>query len=300
MEWRWEANQVVNIGKYFNSAKPTWNGEDHSQVFVWKEQGIGDEIMFSSTLKELNKISTKVIVECDKRLIPLYKRSFPKEMRFIENRNDLPDTKYDHQIAIGSLLKHFRQSRHDFEQSSAGWLKADRRKSTDYRKRLQPQKNEKIIGISWFTKSGMPNADKRNLSLELLSDYLQCVPAKYVNLQYAVTAEELSESRSKYGLALHHIEGLDLFNDLDGLAALISACDVVISVDNATVHLAGALGIDTKVLLPLTGDDRWGLSSVDSYWYDSITLYRQETRTNWNEPLQRMINDLKDEHFLKS
>jgi len=300
LEWRWKTKQSINIRTHYNSVKPTWNGEFNSQVFVWKEQGIGDEIMFSSTLKELNGINAKVIVECDKRLIPLYKRSLPKEIRLIENRNDLPDTGYDSQIAIGSLLKHFRQNRNDFKKSSSGWLKADRKKSAAFRKRLQAQKNEKIIGLSWFTKSKLQNADRRNVSLRLLSDYLKYVPAKYVNLQYGVTAAELSESSSKYGLNLHHIEGLDLFNDLDGLAALISACDVVISVDNATVHLAGALGIDARVLLPPVADERWGLGSVDSYWYDSVRLYRQETNADWNDPLQRMITDIKEKHLFNS
>ena len=102
---------------------------------------------------------------------------------------------------------------------------------------------------------------------------------------------------SKQGLKLNHIEELDLFNDLDGLAALISACDIVISIDNATVHLAGALGIDTRVLLPLTADERWGLNSVDSYWYDSVTLYRQKTLADWTDPLQSLMIDLKKIHF---
>ena len=72
------------------------------------EQGIGDEIMLSSTLKELNSGNTKVIVECDKRLIPLYRRSFPKNMRFIGDRHDLNENEFSSQIAIGSLLNHFR------------------------------------------------------------------------------------------------------------------------------------------------------------------------------------------------
>ena len=133
--------------------------------------------------------------------------------------------------------------------------------------------------------------------MKLLSNYLQSVPATYVNLQYGVTADELLANSLKYGLNLNCIEGLDLFDDLDGLAALISACDTVISVDNVTVHLAGALGIDSRVLLPLTAEERWGLSSVDSYWYDSVTLYRQKTLADWDDPLQRLMIDLKNLYY---
>ena len=120
------------------------------------------------------------------------------------------------------------------------------------------------------------------------------MPAKYVNLQYGVTADEISPISSKHGLNLNYIEELDLFNDLDGLAALISACDIVISTDNASVHMAGALGIDTRILLPLTADERWGLSSSNSYWYDSVTLYRQEILGDWSKPLECLMTDLKN------
>ena len=115
-----------------------------------------------------------------------------------------------------------------------------------------------------------------------------------MNLQYGETAGELSQISSKYGISVEQIDELDLFNDIDGLAALISACDIVISIDNATVHLAGALGIDTRVLLPLTADERWGLNSTNSYWYDSVTLYRQEGLGDWHKPLERLTIDLKN------
>ena len=297
MEWRWNRKNSFNIGAQLISGKPQWNGEHNTQVFVWKEQGIGDEIMFGSTLKELSSISSQIIVECDKRLMPLYKRSFSKKIKFVKDRNNLMENEYRTQIAIGALLKHFRHNLDDFENASAGWLKAESRKSAAFRKRLQKQKNDKIIGISWFTKSRKATSHRRNVPMKLLANCLQQVPAQYVNLQYGVAVEEFVPFSSKQGLKLNHIEELDLFNDLDGLAALISACDIVISIDNATVHLAGALGIDTRVLLPLTADERWGLNSVDSYWYDSVTLYRQKTLADWTDPLQSLMIDLKKIHF---
>ena len=128
----------------------------------------------------------------------------------------------------------------------------------------------------------------------MLTNYLQQTPGTYVNLQYGETAEELSQINSKYGLHVEQIDEVDLFNDLDSLAALISACDIVVSIDNATVHLAGALGVDTRVLLPLTADERWGLNSSKSYWYDSVTLYRQEAFGDWVKPLERLTSDVKN------
>ena len=71
---------------------------------------------------------------------------------------------------------------------------------------------------------------------------------------------------------------VDLFNDIDGLAALICACDAVVSVDNTTVHLGGALGAPVSVLLPFHPDWRWQLNRSDSPWYPSLTLLRQQRR----------------------
>ena len=296
MEWRWNIKKQYFSGIELNSDKPKWKGEDKKKVFVWKEQGIGDEIMFSSALKELNNMSAKMIIECDKRLIPLYKRSFPKEVKIVDDRNNVMGHEYETQISIGSLLKHFRRNINDFEKASAGWLKADSKKSAAFRKRLQENGNDKIIGISWFTKAKKPKSHRRNVPIKLLANCLQKMPAKYVNLQYGVKADEISSISSKHGLNLNYIEELDLFNDLDGLAALISACDIVISTDNASVHMAGALGIDTRILLPLTAEERWGLSSSNSYWYDSVTLYRQEILGDWSKPLECLMTDLKNLH----
>ena len=72
------------------------------------------------------------------------------------------------------------------------------------------------------------------------------------------------------------VSKIDKFYDLDGLAALISACDHIVSIDNVTVHLAGALGQATRVLLPFACDWRWMVDRSDSPWYPEMTLYRQK------------------------
>ena len=291
MEWRWQKKQG-SIGVNLKSDKPTWNGSDKKKVFVWKEQGIGDEIMFASTLFDAKRKSKKLIVECDKRLLPIYRRSFPKSIKFEDDRKVITESDYDAQIAIGSLPLGFRRELKDFADISTGWLKADLRKVRGLRKKLEAKPNDKIIGITWFTNASDPRSKRRNIPVDLFAKSLAQISAKYVNLQYGETADDLSEMRSKFDLEVAQIDDVDLFNDLDGLAALISACDMVISIDNATVHLAGALGVDTRVLLPFAPDDRWGIKQSDSYWYDSLTLYRQETRGDWQKPLTKLKQDV--------
>ena len=248
---------------------------------------------FLATLSELNKMSNKLIVECDERLIPLYERSFSKSIKFVDNRNQIRECDYDNQIAIGSLPKYFRHKLNDFIKSAPGWLKADPNLTNLFKKKLAKKESEILIGISWFTASSNRHSTLRNLPIDLFVNYLGHIPAKYVNLQYGDTTEELSRMKTKLGMEITEIENLDLFNNIEGLAALISACDLVISIDNATVHLAGALAVDTRVLLPFSADNRWGLNQSHTYWYDSLKLYRQETQGNWDKPLEHLSKDVR-------
>ena len=293
MEWRWSLDaHELYFGHALESVNPTWNGEEGKDVFVWKEQGIGDEIMFSSLLSEMKEKSNRLIVECDKRLIPLYERSFPSNINFTYDRSLISAHDYETQIALGSLPKHFRHELKDFSKVSAGWLKADPARVKTIREKLSIDKPDKIIGISWFTKSGGSRSTKRNIPLDILAEYLKRVPGKYVSLQYGDTFEEIAKLRSDSCFEVVTLDEIDLFNDIDGLAALISACDTVISIDNLTVHLAGALGVETKVLLPFSSDVRWGASGSDSYWYDHLTLYRKDKSDSWKKQLECLTIDL--------
>ena len=95
-----------------------------------------------------------------------------------------------------------------------------------------------------------------------------------------------------HGIDVLEIPDLDLFNDIDGLAATIAACDYVISIANLNTHLAGSVGTNTKLLLPSAADDRWGYKTNKSYWYNSINIYRQTEPGNWKQPLSELVSDL--------
>ena len=85
---------------------------------------------------------------------------------------------------------------------------------------------------------------------------------------------------------------VDNFMDIDGLACLIQACDVVVSIDNTTVHLAGALGKDVRVLLPYFPDWRWQSNKESSLWYASLKLYRQNSDNQWDFAFKQIREDL--------
>ena len=290
MEWRLRREEKNFIP--LNTSKPRWDGFTKHRVFVWREQGIGDWIMFSSMIPELHASVEKVIVECDPRVIPLFQRSFSEEIQFITDRTEISEDDYDSHLPIGSLPFHFRKELDDFKKSSQGWLQADPTRTQKTRQKIIKAETQKIIGISWKTYSLSLNSYLRNIKLEDLLLPLKDLDFIFVNLQYGDVSEEITNLKANHGIDVLEIPDLDVFNDIDGLAAIISACDYVISIDNLNPHLAGALNVRTQLLLPYAADDRWGHKTSKSYWYDSITIYRQKEPGNWKQPLFELASDL--------
>ncbi|MFL2534107.1 MAG: tetratricopeptide repeat protein [Alphaproteobacteria bacterium] len=291
MEWRLQLEELNFIP--LDTIKPRWDGRNNQKVFLLREQGIGDIIMFSSMIPELNSNLENVIFECDQRLVSLLKRSFPNNIGYVTDRIEVNTSDYDSYIPIGSLPLHFRKNLIDFQKTSSGWLQADIDKVKSIRKILTKNKLKKIVGISWKTSSLLTQSYLRNIELKTLVKNLKKLDIEFVNLQYGDVSGEIQNLRLEQGIEVHEIDNIDLFNDIDGLASIISACDYVISIDNLTPHLAGALGVSTKLLLPRVADERWGLETKKSYLYDSIDIYRQSAHDDWSKPLEKMAKDLK-------
>ena len=93
--------------------------------------------------------------------------------------------------------------------------------------------------------------------------------------------DELASVSKELGIEIIQVGKIDNKSDINGLASLIMACDSVVTIDNSTAHLAGALGQNVKVLLPFVHDWRWGFNDLSSYWYDNVELYRQPKPEDW-------------------
>jgi ADP-heptose:LPS heptosyltransferase len=150
---------------------------------------------------------------------------------------------------------------------------------------------KKLCGISWRSTNTKTGSD-RSLDLKRFVQMLPSDKLQLVSLQYGDTAAEIERVKAELGVAVLSCKDVDNFKDIDGLASLIQACDVVVSVDNSTVHLAGALGKDTRVLLPLVPEWRWLVNRDDSPWYASVKLYRQVRDRDWISPFEKLRADL--------
>ena len=103
-----------------------------------------------------------------------------------------------------------------------------------------------------------------------------------VNLQYGDVDEEIREFKNETGIDVLQCTSVDNRQDLDGLAALIEMCDLVVSTSNVTIHLAGAIAKEAWVLLPYIANFWWLLDRTDSIWYPSLKLYRQKKYGDWD------------------
>ena len=152
-----------------------------------------------------------------------------------------------------------------------------------------------MCGISWMSKNIVLGKVK-SLSLIELLPILSIPSVAFINLQYGDTTEELGNILNQYGIEIHTINDIDNFNDLDGLAALINACDFIITSSNVTAHIAGALNKETYLLIPYEDGKiwYWGESENKSLWYPSIEIYRCDINNFWSTPIQKITAKLKD------
>jgi ADP-heptose:LPS heptosyltransferase len=115
----------------------------------------------------------------------------------------------------------------------------------------------------------------------------------FVSLQYGDCRADLEAVRRDVGVEILHDESVDPLKDLDDFAAQTAAMDLVISIDNSTVHMAGALDVPVWAMLPAVPDWRWMLDRSDSPWYPSVRLFRQATAGEWGPVIERVAEELK-------
>ena len=272
-ESRWKLDKLFSPKLETN--RPVWTGNKNAKLLVWPEQGIGDQILYSPLLSDLSSKCSELILILDSRLIPLLTRSIGDFCTIYPDNGKESELDYDEHIAMGSLCQYFRINKKDFESSRYGFLKDDKVKTACIKKNLLSSAplNNKLCGISWKSSS---KSLHKNIPLKSFIKLLDLKGYTYVNLQYGDTADEIKLVRDELGIDIISYDEVDNFNDIDGLTSLIQACDVVISIDNLTCQLSGALGKKTHLIISY-GGGWWGwmADGSDSPWYNSVQIYRQ-------------------------
>lgn len=251
--------------------QPMWSGEDLNErtIFLWREQGLGDEILFASCIPDL--ISrfprAKVIIQCEHRMVELFRRSFPQAKVVGEVPEKIEDV--DYHLPFGSLMRWFRSNINNFHHATP-YLIANPDLKQQMHNRLESYKNSgtKLVGICW--RSGLISPS-RNLHYTGLGDWSDvfentknCI---FVNLQYSNCEEELRGIERDCNITILRWPELDLKNDMEGVFSLVSCLDMVITVGTSVSAIAGSLGVPTIYLVKRG----WIFLGQDKFpWFDNF------------------------------
>lgn len=269
------------LRQYKVPSESEWMGEPDKTVVIYREQGLGDEIVFGSCIQESIDISRKVILDVDKRLVGLFKRSFPKaDVYGTGHSTDLGwahDYEIDASAPIGRIPGFFRRNDEDF--TGKPYLKACPLRKKAMRAMLDSLGKGKKIGIAWTggkrsDSTTRSDSEYRSLSLNDLAPLMND-GNHYISLEYK-SSDEVKES----GLSIHEWPWITQSQDYDDTAALVDELDYLIAVPTTVVHLAGALGKTCYCLTPEFSNWRFGLEGEDMIWHQSVKQFRGKDRVN--------------------
>lgn len=286
-ELRWR----IQATRYRAFPQPPWAGQpvEGKNLLVWGEQGVGDEILFTSMVPDLVEAGANVILELDPRLVPLYERSFPSitclPREFPPVKQTL-DKGIDYQVAAGSLGRWWRLDEASFPKRSS-FLVADPVKTDTLRQRYRDGSESRIIGISWHS-ANKDIGDEKSMQIMDLAPLARMPGICLVDLQYGDSDMDRAQFEAETGVSVIRDKEIDSLKDLDGFAAQVAAMDLIVSISNTTVHVAGALGVPAWVLLPNAPMWRWMIDRDDTPWYPLVRLFRQNKRGDWPGVMEKV------------
>ena len=279
----WRAK--LGRGRLRHIGIPRWQGTKLADrtLLVWSEQGVGDQLMFAGFIEELVALGARCVVEADRRLEPLLRRSIGG-IEFISRETPpsprLAEIPIDLQCPMGSLARWLRPDLVSFPRRQA-YLRADPEQTLLIRERYRKSAGGRpVIGISWRG-GALQSGRARSTRLTAWERILKRDDVAFVNLQYGDCTAELAEVHGALAIDVLNDGSIDSLKSLDDFASQTAAMDLIITVGNSTVHTAGALGMPAWVFLPFVPDWRWLLDRGDSPWYGSLRLFRQPQRGDW-------------------
>ncbi|MEM1294271.1 MAG: tetratricopeptide repeat protein [Verrucomicrobiota bacterium] len=259
-----------------------WKGETQlagQTMILVDEQGFGDTVHFVRYAQPLVRAGANVVLDVSSPLRTLLAHN-PQLGQMGEPKTALNPRYWSRLLALPALLG----IRSGLLENRVPYISAPPGPIPDA---VSDQSGLKI-GVVW---QGNPNHDRdflRSIDLSKFSVIFKDCPATFFHLHHESAADEFHALDSAQEL----VDLSSSINDFADMARIIAQLDLVISVDSAPAHLAGAMGKPVWLLLPWMPDWRWGLEGETTPWYPTMQLFRQRERGNWDEVLARVAKSL--------
>ncbi len=293
-EWRWREPD----SEILPSGLPAWHGvtESGQRLLIWGEQGVGDQLMFATLIKDLAAAGVDGTIACDPRLRSLFGMAFDS-FNVVAKVPGQPPDQVTSFVPMGSLGRRLRRDRDAFGNGQA-YLCADPERVAALRARYRGNTDTPLIGISWASRihDQQPvrrrHAAAKSTALAAWRPILSQERLKLVNLQYGDCGAELAAAKRVCGTRLIDDQRVDQLRSLGDFAAQVAAMDLVVTTSNTTAHMAGALGVPCWTLLAPVPDWRWQMAGARSLWYPHMHLYRRAPHQGWCALLTEVGHDL--------
>jgi hypothetical protein len=277
-----EREHEITPSAHCETGKLRWDGQYVAGTLrVSSGQGLGEQILYASMLPDLARQASRIVVEVEPRLVDLFARSFPAmDVRPSGAQSDSGER--DANVPMAGLARHLRSSHAAFPRREQGFLIPDKTRAAALRQRVAGE-GRVVVGLSWKSRNNTACAKAKSARLIDFAAVLKTPNCRFIDLQHGDTRAECAAIAQELGVHVERLGDVDNRRDIDGLAALVTACDIVVSVSNATAHLAGALGRPTWAFVP-HGRARpwyWFEEGDDSLWYPHLRVRRQADGQSW-------------------
>ena len=272
-------------------SQPLWDGKESlkdKRILLWFEQGIGDTLNWASRLPLITSQADHCILECQEKLVPLLERSFPdievkSEDRSIDSKRD----DFDVHLPMGSLYKHF------IEEILAKpkvdpYLIPDPVRVNYWKERLNSLGKGPYVGISWKSSVVSDYRRRHYPPITEWSPILTIPDVTFINLQYKDFADDLARVKDEFGVTVHNFEDLDQYGNVDDVAALSAALDMVVSTKVTPPIITSGVGTLTKIA-------NWRQSTFNNILTNPVSSTLEMFDKDTEEPWDGVFNLIAEE-----
>jgi Flp pilus assembly protein TadD len=278
----------LNWQEKFRLPIPIWQGEAlrGRKILLFYEQGFGDMIQFIRYAYQVAELAETTMVWIQK---PLERLIVNKDAGFsVCDGSPIDSEQFDFACSLMSIPAKFTSAAARIP-SGIPYLQAASDISAKWRKKISKAANNRLkVGIVWAGNPEHSDDHNRSISFDLVSQLFTVAGITWISLQVG------RKTLEKTDIAKEIVDFTCELVDFAETAGVIDNLDLVIAVDTAVAHLAGAMGKETWLLLPYRPDWRWGLVSEASSWYQGMRLFRQDKLGDWQNVLDRVKKALQD------